>query len=682
VKSAADREADRPLLPLKAAFAGGLVSIMVQSVALRESLFGQHLSELSSGLVLAAWLAASGLGAALQGRLRGGRTSWALCMVILPIAGFFQMVLSRTSAVHPALACVPAGFAAGVVFLAPFAGRPAGRVYSAEAIGAAAGGALFVLLSPRLLAPGMLLAASAASAAGLLWSAHHRVGLILALLASAGLITGAEGVASMWMGEASFGGIGDFTLHPSPYGEIALVSRSGQTSIYRNGLLEASWPSVESAESAVTVPLLAALPERVIYIGASPEEAGLIAAWPGVLSVISLVPDPVLLDLSGYPEGARCGDGRSMAGRTGEGTADLVIVSESAPLSLLSNRYFTREFFAAVTRRLNPGGMLAVRLPGGQNRLHPIEAHLAVSVRRAADEVFDWTMLLPSDGLMLLAGDGETPLLDGEVLAGRMDSLGASGVFVSAGTLPFDISRMRMETLEQQLGSVDPVVNSDLHPEAFAAAQELWSVRSGADAFDPTVAVVCILFAMVVAASMLTGRPAAAFALASTGTAGLAVEVLAIVIIQASTGLSWMLVGAVTGTFMCGAAGGSLLQVRGLVRSFRPVLLISASGSGTAALAVLLYDGGLIGGGVLSTAMIFAVLLAGISSGAAFPAAAGLLPTGGSRLFRLGLMDLAEHGAGAAAAMAVPLLLFPLMGAAAPLALTLICSLLAACFIR
>jgi hypothetical protein len=207
-------------------------------------------------------------------------------------------------------------------------------------------------------------------------------------------------------------------------------------------------------------------------------------------------------------------------------------------------------------------------------------------------------------------------------------------------------------------------------------------VRSGAEAFDPTVTVVCILVATVAAASMLTGRPAAAFALAAAGAAGLAVEMLAIVIIQASTGLSWMLVGAVTGTFMCGAAGGSLLQVRRLVRSFRPVLLISASGSGTAALGVLLYDGGVIGGGVLSTAMIFAVLLAGISSGAAFPAAAGLLPTGGSRLFRLGLMDLAEHGAGAAAAMAVPLLLFPVMGAAAPLVLTLICSLLAACFIR
>jgi hypothetical protein len=682
VKSPADREADRPPLPLRAAFAGGLVSILVQSVALRESLFGQHLSELSSGLVLAAWLAASGLGAALQGRLPGARTSWVLCMVLLPAAGFAQVVLSRTSLLHPALACIPAGFAAGVIFLAPFAGRPPGRVYSAEAIGAAAGGALFVLLSPRLLAPGMLLAASAASAAGLLWSAFSRTGLIMALLVSAGLLTGADDLASRWMGEASFGGIGEFTLHSSPYGEIARVSRSGQTSIYRNGLLDASWPAVESAESAVTVPLLAALPERVIYIGTSPEEAGLIAAWPGVLSVISLVPDPVLLDLAGYPEGARRGDGRSIAGRTGEGTADLVIVSESAPLSLLSNRYFTREFFAAVAGSLNPGGMLAVRLPGGQNRLHPIEARLAQSVRRAADEVFDWTVVLPSGGLTLLAGNGEAPPLDGEVLAGRMDSIGAVGTAVCAGTLPFDISQMRMESLEQQLGSVDPGVNSDLHPEAFAAAQELWDARSGVEGFDPVPAAVILLAAVVVAASMLSGRPAAAFALASAGAAGLAVEMLAIVIIQASTGLSWMLVGAVTGTFMCGAAGGSLLQVKGPVRSFRPILLVSASGSGTAALAVLLYDGGVIGGGMLSTAMILAVLLTGISSGAAFPVAAGLLGTGDGRMIRLGLLDLAEHGAGAAAAMAVPLLLFPVMGAAAPLALTLICSLLAACFIR
>ena len=136
-------------------------------------------------------------------------------------------------------------------------------------------------------------------------------------------------------------------------------------------------------------------------------------------------------------------------------------------------------------------------------------------------------------------------------------------------------------------------------------------MRSGVQGFDPVPAAVILLVAVAVAASLLSGRPVAAFALASAGAAGLAVEMLAIVIIQASTGLSWMLVGAVTGMFMSGAAIGAVLQVKGLVRSFRPILLVSASGSGTAALAVLLYDGGVIGGGMLSTAMIFAVLLTG-----------------------------------------------------------------------
>jgi len=675
-----DRAAEPRPLPFTAAAAGGLVSLLVQSVVLRESLFGSHLSELVSGIVLAGWLAASGTGAALAGRIVRRRAAWGLSMLALPPAGFLQVALSRTAGLHPALACIPAGLAAGAVFIVPFAGRPPGRVYAAETLGAVLGGALFVVLSPRILATGMFAAAAVLAAVGLLAAGFRRVGAAALLPIPLLFVTGLDRAAARWLCEARLGAMGAIELHASPYGETAVVTRSGQTSICRNGLLEASSPSIEDAESAVVVPLLAAAPETVLHVGASPDEAWLISGWPGVRRFAGVVPDPVLPRLVGYPPGTRGGDARRFLSREDDLCADLVIVSEGQPLSLLSNRYYTREFFSAAAARLRPGGVLSVRLPGGAARLHPLEARLASSVRSAALEVFDWVLLLPSGGLTLLAGMGEAPVVDGDILAARMDSIGASGVAVNPGTLPWDLSAARIDDVVRQVAAEGGPANSDLHPAAFEAAQELWRIRSGGPGSPiPVGAAVLLGLAAAAAASVAAGRPRAAAALSAAGASGLVVETLAVVMIQATTGLSWMLVGAVTGVYMAGAASGALLQSRGTrpFGSLTPVLLVSAAGAGGAGLSALVYDRGIIGGGALTLALLAGVLLSGLSGGAAFPAAASLLPSGGNRTSRLGMLDLAEHGAAAAAAVAAPLLLFPSLGAPLSLFCAASCPLLA-----
>lgn len=646
-------------------FIAGLLSLLVQAVVLRESLFGRHQAELASGIVLAAWIAGSGLGSGIGGRVRKNRSAWLLGIALLPILGFLQVGASRMDVLPLALTVLPVGFTAGMVFIQPFAfDRPA-RIYVLEALGAAAGGCLFIFLSPRMLAGEMLAVSALVSVLGLLSCRSIVPAAVMAVLTGAAMLLSIPGGFSEYLGERAFHSYSDVRLIPSPYGEVVTATREGQRSVFRAGILEASWPSLESAEATVFVPLAAALPERVIYIGSSPEEARLMAEWPTVERSTAIIPDKALKKVAEYPEGTVAGDGRHYLGSDNV-EYDLIVVSVGQPLTLLSNRFYTREFMRVLSGSLAPGGMATIHLPGGINRLHPLEASLARSVSLASLNSFRWNSLVPMSGLLLMMGNGPRPCLEGEEIARRMDSLDVQGVFVNSGTVPFELSSLRTGSFREQVESAEGVMNRDLRPEGFKLAQELWNFRTGGTPGSSIILPAVVLFIIIMfIVSLFTGRAVTSAGVAAAGFTGLSVEVISLVAIQASTGYSWVLVGAVTGVFMIGGALGALAVNLGIWR--KPAFFIAMSGVSalSCAVALHLYDTGILGGTVLSVLLFLGTFICGASGGGAFSSAATLFKTRGTG--KIGLLDLAEHGGSAASCLLMPLVLFPMIGAAGAL---------------
>lgn len=646
-------------------FIAGLLSLLVQAVVLRESLFGRHQAELASGIVLAAWIAGSGFGSGICGRVKKNRGAWLLGIALLPVLGFLQVGASRLDVLPLALTVLPVGFIAGMVFIQPFAfDRPA-RIYALEALGAAAGGCLFILLSPRMLAGEILAVSALISALGLLSCGSIAPAALMAVLTGGAMLLSVPGGFSEYLGERAFHSYSEVRLVPSPYGEVVTAAREGQISVFRSGILEASWPSLESAEATVFVPLAAALPKKVMYIGSSPEEARLIAEWPTVERSTAVIPDPALKEVAEYPAGTEAGDGRHFLS-TGDAEYDLIVVSVGQPLTLLSNRFYTREFMRVLSRSLAPAGVAVIQLPGGINRLHPLEASLARSVSLASLDSFQWNSLVPISGLLLMMGNGPRPPLDGEELARRLDSLGIHGVFVNSGTLPFELSPLRTGSFREQVGSAEGAMNRDLRPEGFSLARELWNFRTGGTSGVSIIVIAIFVFVLIMfTASLLTGRTVTSAGVAAAGFTGLSVEVISLVAIQASTGHSWVLVGAVTGVFMTGGALGALAVNLGICR--KPVLFIamSAISAMSCAAALQLYDTGILSGTVLSVLLFLGTFTCGVAGGGAFTSAASLFRARGTG--RIGLLDLAEHGGSAASCLLMPLILFPMTGAAAAL---------------
>ena len=642
-------------------FAGGLLSILVQAIVLRESLFGRHQAELASGIVLAAWIIGSGLGAAAGGRTSRHRLFWMVGIVVLPILGFLQIAASRTGILPLALTVLPAGFTAGVVFIQPFAFDRPGRVYALEALGAAAGGGIFVLFSPYLLAGELLGISILFSIIGLLACRSIVPGLILTVILFVSQLFSIPEDFSRHLGSMAFCNYENVQIYPSPYGEVVTASRRGQHVVFRGGLLSATWPSLESAEQTVTVPLAASLPCAVLYIGSSPEEAGIIASWPGVDRCVTVVPERALTEVIEYPGEVGIGDGRQYLA---DDTLlyDLIIVSAGQPLTLLSNRFYTAEFMKLLAGRLTPEGIACIHLWGGINRLHPLEAELARSVALASENCFQWNRIIPISGLLLMVGNGPVPSFEGGVLAGRLDSLGVAGLYVNSGTLPYDLSEFRTAAFDEQIIAADAETNTDLHPEGFRIAHELWDFRMNEEGkTDLTIPAVGLFMLIMVAAALLSGKPLTSLGVAAAGFTGLSVEVITLVSIQAATGYSWVLVGAVTGVFMTGCALGAFWTDKGILRNPTRIIALSGMAAFFSAVVLQFYSIGFCGGFFLALCLLIGTFVCGVSSGGIFPNAARVLGTGSTG--KIGLLDLAEHGGSAAASLLMPLVLFPLIGA-------------------
>ncbi len=642
-------------------FMGGLLSILVQAVVLRESLFGRHQAELASGIVLAAWIVGSGLGAAVGGRISRHRLYWIAGMVILPFLGFLQVAASRTGILPLAITVLPAGFAAGVVFIQPFAFDRPGRIYALEALGAAVGGGVFVLLSPYLLAGELLAISVLMSVVGLLSCGSRVPGLILTVILIVSQLFSIPESFSNRLGSMAFSDYENVQVYPSPYGEVVTASRTAQHAVFRSGLLSATWPSLESAEETVVVPLAASLPSTVLYIGSSPEVAGIICGWPTVDRCVTVVPEKTLAEVIEYPVEIRIADGRQYL--TGDlFLYDLIIVSAGQPLTLLSNRFYTAEFMELLAEKISSEGMACVHLPGGMNRLHPLEAELAHSVALASEGCFQWNRIIPMSGLLLMVGNGPEPSFDGALLAERMDSLGVAGVYVNSGTLPYDLSEFRTVAFHDQIDSAYAKTNTDLHPEGFRITRELWDFRMGEGGkTDLTIPAVCLFTLIMLAAAALTGKPVTSLGVAAAGFTGLSVEVISLVSIQAATGYSWVLVGAVTGIFMSGGALGAFWMDKGIFKDPARIIALSGIAALFCAATLHLYSIGLFNGFFLSLCLLLGTFVCGVSSGGVFPSAAGILGSGNTG--KIGLLDLAEHGGSAAASLLMPLVLFPLLGA-------------------
>ncbi|HDP95567.1 MAG TPA: hypothetical protein ENN40_09440 [Candidatus Aminicenantes bacterium] len=431
----------------------GFLSILFQTLFLREIMVVVLGNEIVIAIVLFHWLVGitfgSRLGGRLSDRLRNPGERLFQAMLLLTLLAPLALVAIRhlhdlTMApaglslgmwrvfVATALIVIPHSLLVGMAFpLAMHIARKGdgishmSRVYIIESLGSLAAGAMMSwVLAGRWPAFDILFAALATGGAITLWTGS-RMGLRrLQWLGGAGLLLAVAGllpqpgnalekstVQARWQG---FSATELVTNLDSRFQNIALGRQADQYALYLNGQMATTFPDPER-NHMLAARLLSQhpRPRRVLVIGEA--VSGLAQAMLNTdisflhnVELDHLVVKAVRDHLSAKMERRlqdprfrlHLADGRRFVQQLGRYanqnlTFDLAFVHASEPVSLLANRYFTLEFLRELSRIMNPQGVVCLRVTSSDTYTSGNVGAYASVIYHTLRSVFPYVVISP-----------------------------------------------------------------------------------------------------------------------------------------------------------------------------------------------------------------------------------------------------------------------------------------------
>ena len=636
--------------PLHIFAALGFTSIVGQILLMRELIVVFYGNELSLGIMLGSWLFWVGAGsllaavvvprlsvfsrasalALLQTLLGLAGVGSLLCVRALPlllrgstneIVGYAPMVVSSFLVLAPM--CLLLGFLFDLFcHMWSADGQAAasiGLVYTIEALGATAGGIAFAgllvwILDPSEIVCALLLLNLSAAAATLaaekaLRPAAIAVSALTVIVAFAAFFGGAARLRELSMGWL-WGKLKVTYSKDSIYGNLALIEKEEEKSLYENGLLMFSHPDRFSAEEAVHFPLLEhPFPGRVLLIGGGVSGSLNEVLKHQVEHVDYLELDPLVIEMVRrfFPREIVAGlddrrvsvhniDGRLFVKETSE-TYDVIIINLPDPYTALINRFYTLEFFRECKSRLGADGILSFRVSSAENYISPELQQFLGCLDKTLGRVFPDIKVVPGESNIFMACNTKGILtLDSTDLVQRIEDRGLRDklLFVSRFYLPFRLSEERKERLSAALATAEARINTDLVPTCYYYYAVLWNKQfvdfsgkilvsfSRIRARWILLAIAAAFGAVLFAQRLFPagwGPKSILVAVGTTGFAEVAIEIVALLGFQSMHGYVYYKVAIIITAFMAGLTIGAAIMGRAVNRGragWRALLLIQA----------------------------------------------------------------------------------------------------------
>jgi len=277
------------------------------------------------------------------------------------------------------------------------------------------------------------------------------------------------------------------TSRDSPYSRITVDSREGQIVVFENDSLLFHSEGIRAEEFTHLAALQHPHPDRVLLLGGGFE--GILEKIqdhsPGFVDYVEL--NPVLLDIvrNHFPPGI----GRSLETENvrlhiddprrflqTSGSYDLMLAGMPEPFSGQANRFYTLEFFRQCAAKLNPGGILAFRMPWSENYMSRPMIDRMAGVYLAAKSVFPEVLVLPGTDSMFLCS--QSPLVeDPSTLVSRISSRNLKSSIVTASYLRYVYTNNRFRETEALIRSSASAVNTDSRPVCYRYTLLIWLAK-------------------------------------------------------------------------------------------------------------------------------------------------------------------------------------------------------------
>jgi spermidine synthase len=628
----------------------GLGALLGQIILMRELIVVFSGNELSTGVMLSAWLLWTALGSALLGifsdRIQAKPPFFATVQLVLAFILPASFLLARY--LRPLLG-VPAGeisslpqmvigiflllipfcllsgflFALGCSLLGEIRGKEArsvGWVYAYEALGAGIGGVAFSYLLIHLFNPWQMVLLSAAFLALSSFLLGRKLRTVAAMWMFILLCTliffGARLnlISQGWAWQGYQVKASTDTI----YGNITALSDGPQVSFFENGVWNFTHPDSLTAEEAVHFALLEhPKPRELLLIGGG--IGGLIGEalkHPSLRHVDYVELDPSLITMGKAllpPEATILlddprvtiiyTDGRRFV-QHGQRKYDVVILHFPDPTTAQLNRCYTQEFFTEVQEILHEGGVFYLSVSSSENVIGHTLAQFLSSIYWTLHEVFPEIVVLPGPEARFLGAVSQGVLVsDPEILVQRIHLRGLKLHYVREYYLLFNLSAERVRYLQSILEQEEGVgINKDLHPICYFYNIVLWSAqytpflkRWFMGMLDLRVEWIFFLIAAITLFLFFwRGRKQSAapllWAVGVTGFSEIALEIILILCFQILYGYLYYKIGMIITAYMIGLALGGWMITSFLPRITRPLrsLLMVQAGVSLYAVGILL----------------------------------------------------------------------------------------------
>jgi spermidine synthase len=615
--------------------------MIAQVLILRELLVLAQGQELKLALGLWCWLLWAGLGSLAGGRLQTAGVKPARLGGLLALLGLLLPTTILACRSLPTLAHLPLGqslplgttFQLFLALLASFGlvsgyffpgavqvltsetpQGAAGRAYYLETLGAALGVVLlqiFLIGRYANLSLGLAIGLFLALAPWLLArprSGAARAALTLNLLVLTAALLWAPRLDRLsrhweWPGRRVIATV------DSPYALLSAAREAEQVSFFTDNLWLFTYPDPLTAEHQVQLGLLEhPRPRRVLLLGGGLAGLGseiLKTRTITRLDYVELDPHLVRLAQKLLPAVAKLSrdprvhiiyqDARRFLETTSR-RYDVILMALPEPRDAQLNRFYTREFFRLVDRRLRPGGVFSFALNAAETSLSPLRAAYLAMAYHTLGQVFPDVVAFPGGRVRFFASSGRHVLVtDPKVLVDRLHARHLQLQYVRGYYLLQDLSPWRQQYLNQVLRRQPLETNTDLNPRCYFFDLVLSTVQEGLGVKEMLLALQKLPpvtpWVAVVLASVLAGaacrRPGPRFLhqVAVMGLGTMALEILVLILYQISLGSLYRQLGILIAAFMAGMAAGSAAGAHRFRRPQGGLRLLAGFQGGLALLA-------------------------------------------------------------------------------------------------
>jgi len=367
----------------------------------------------------------------------------------------------------------------------------------------------------------------------------------------------------------------------SPYGRITVTKLFDQISVFENDALAFETEGIEAEYFCHLTALQHPNPRTVLLLGGGieglvremvqhvPERIDYVELNPMMLEMVTPhLPGDIQESLKHRNLRITLADPRRFIMESS--LYDLILVGMPEPTSGQANRFYTQEFFRQCAAKLNPGGILGLRLRSAENIWTPPLTKRTVSIYRALSAVFSEVLFFPGTTNIVTAS--RTPLPGtSEIMARRLQERDIKTRLISPQYLRYLYTNDRFFEIRDLLQREKALPNTDIRPVCYQYAFMIWlskffprittidfsSLTDGGNG-NPLSPLLWISLPAVFLVSRFIPSFRRILLVFAAGFLGMVLETILILYYQVKHGVLYQDIGMLLMSFMAGLALGSM----------------------------------------------------------------------------------------------------------------------------